>query len=404
MIFDKWSQGIERDTPFLFDALKSGNLRRVEEAVKTVEASDSEMDENIQPGNKYIYCAAKAVLSRSPLVLLEAWNKSMAPELVLRYEDLESVAKGRGWTFGSPQDALYTLVSDRAENWSHSLNQLGFKCAIMSAPKTATFLCADRFLLSEPDLVVVEMLGAITTDTLVGLDLLTFKVDEQPACYFLSAASKLDPSFIQKVQSISDKDDVAWRSLIGSVVAALPSGGYMYHQAKQASVHLSKKGGIMKVKKEISTPRLGALPEQEQVALKFLDQGLFLQKIFNGISFEAIGNNVKMISNPLRKNKIEIDAVYRASGRNMIVAVEAKNNTKVSKTQVYSIYETLRLIAPADWQVEVVVLLTHRDPNVSGDTNIDLIQVDFEEACFGDLAASIDALRARRTVRWKIKT
>ncbi len=159
----------------------------------------------------------------------------------------------------------------------------------------------------------------------------------------------------------------------------------------------------MKVKKEISTPRLGALPEQEQVALKFLDQGLFLQKIFNGISFEAIGNNVKMISNPLRKNKIEIDAVYRASGRNMIVAVEAKNNTKVSRTQVYSIYETLRLIAPADWQVEVVVLLTHRDPDVSGDTNIDLIQVDFEEACFGDLAASIDAVRARRTVRWKIK-
>jgi len=205
------------------------------------------------------------------------------------------------------------------------------------------------------------------------------------------------------VKSICDKDDAAWRSLIGSVLAALPSGGYMYHQAKQASVHLSKKGGIMKVKKEISTPRLGALPEQEQVALKFLDQGLFLQKIFNGISFEAIGNNVKMISNPLRKNKIEIDAVYRASGRNMIVAVEAKNNTKVSRTQVYSIYETLRLIAPADWQVEVVVLLTHRDPNVSGDTNIDLIQVDFEEACFGNLAASIDAVRARRTVRWKIK-
>ena len=54
MIFDKWSQGIERDTPFLFDALKSGNLQRVEEAVRTVEASDSEMDENIQPGNKYI--------------------------------------------------------------------------------------------------------------------------------------------------------------------------------------------------------------------------------------------------------------------------------------------------------------------------------------------------------------
>ena len=140
MIFDKWSQGLERDAPLLFNALKSQSLRLVEEAVRAIEASDSEMDENIQPGNKYIYCAAKAVLSRCPLVLLEAWNKSMAPELVLRYEDLESVAKGRGWTFGSPQDALYTLVSDRAENWSHSLNQLGFKCAIMSAPKTATFL------------------------------------------------------------------------------------------------------------------------------------------------------------------------------------------------------------------------------------------------------------------------
>ena len=403
MIFDKWKDGLAKNSPLLLAALESGSLGRVEEAVRHVEAEDPQLDDNIQPGNKYIFCAAKAVLSVCPSILLDAWDASRAPEVVLRYEDLESVAKGRGWSFGSPQDALYTLVSDRAENWSQSLNKLGFKCAIMSAPKTATFLCAERFLVGEPDLVVVEMLGAITTDTLVGLDLLTYKVDEQPACYFLSAATKLDGSFAEKVKSISDKDDEKWRSLVDGVLSGLPSGSFVYRQAKQAAGLLLKKGGLSKVKKEITSPRCGALPDQEQVALKFLDQGLFLQKLFNGISFEPIGNNVKMISNPLRKNKIEIDAVYRASGRNLIVAVEAKNNTKVSRTQVYSIYETLRLIAPADWDVEVVVLLTHKDSSVSSETNIDLILVDFDEGFFGELAESIDAVSPRRTIRWKIK-
>ena len=119
---------------------------------------------------------------------------------------------------------------------------------------------------------------------------------------------------------------------------------------------------------------------------------------------DHLQSNVKMQTNPLRHNKVEVDSIYRAIGKKQIILVEAKDSLRVSRTQLYSIYEAYRLRIPQEWVVTVVAALLQKPNRTAAIQNqtIDLIEVDFDDQVLGDIPASLFAVKPKRHYKWTI--
>ena len=150
-----------------------------------------------------------------------------------------------------------------------------------------------------------------------------------------------------------------------------------------------------------------AKAKQEQLALKYMEEGNYLQKLLLGAKVEHIQSNVKMVANPMRGNKCEVDSIYRVLEQRRIVLVEAKGAPQVSCGQLYQLYETYRLKLPSNWGVDVVSLFVD-DPTAEEASEgvvrcVGMALVTFNEQFFGNVTASLLAVRPQRYLRWQIR-
>jgi hypothetical protein len=148
--------------------------------------------------------------------------------------------------------------------------------------------------------------------------------------------------------------------------------------------------------------------KQEQIGLKYVEEGNFLQKLLEGSRVEHLQSNVKMVVNPIRQSSCEVDSVYRVIGEKRIVVVESKGHPLVSRAQLYQAYETYTARVPLDWHVDVVAVLMNTNPDedlrIKGITTvIELVLVGFDDSVFGEITPSLAALYPARRYRWHIK-
>lgn len=351
---------------------------------------------------KTVFC--KTVAPKIIEAIKVALELNAIPSIQLTFEMLDKVRNDLGLkSFGSPQDVLYTFTSDRAPDWGITLTGMKFQSACMSGEARVIVTIAPRFLeVDKPDFETDELEGAISSDfwestKIVGgiaplYPMLTTILEEIP------------------YKSIKDPLEYKWKSdEINEYLKILQecNVGKIKCLAQIISEEVSDYEGVeleKKWKRELKKS-YKAKASQEQIALKYIEEGRFLQKILGGLTVDHLQSNVKMQKNPLRGNKIEVDSIYRAIGRKKIILVEAKDNSEISKTQLYSIYEAYRLRVPLDWDVIVVAALLYEKKNPDNDTKqqvIDLIEVEFDDQLLGDIERSLFAIKPKNHFRWNI--
>ena len=142
---------------------------------------------------------------------------------------------------------------------------------------------------------------------------------------------------------------------------------------------------------------------QEQIAMKYADEGKYIQKILKGRKVEHVQSNVKMVVNPLRGNKCEVDAIYRVLGQKEVILLEAKGNNSISVGQLYQIYETFHIRLPKDWKITVIALLLSASSDNTIRTIVDAVEVEFDKSVFGNVAASMHSISVKNHYQWRIK-
>lgn len=351
---------------------------------------------------KTVFC--KTVAPKIINSIKKALLTNSIPSIELTFEMIDSVRKDLGLkSFGSPQDVLYTFTSDRAPDWGLTLTGMKFQSACMIGEARILVTIAPRFLeVENPDFETNELDGAISSDfwestKIVGgiaplcpmlstiLEEIPFKLISNPLLHNWSFED------IQEYLEILQKNDSGKIRCLAKIIKD--------EMGELKGVELERKW-----KRDLKKS-YKAKASQEQIALKYIEEGKFLQKILGGLTVDHLQSNVKMQKNPLRGNKIEVDSIYRAIGRKKIILVEAKDNSKISKTQLYSIYEAYRLRVPLDWDVIVIAALLFERKNEENNTKqqvIDLIEVKFDDQLLGDIERSLIAIKPKRHFRWNI--
>jgi hypothetical protein len=146
---------------------------------------------------------------------------------------------------------------------------------------------------------------------------------------------------------------------------------------------------------------------QEQIVLKFVTEGNYIQKLLNGHRIEHIQSNVKMVPNLLRDNKCEVDALYRVVGQKKILLLEAKGKSTIARAQLYGVYETFRSRLPIDWDLEIVAAMVTNPTNeqrANGiSTCIDLIKVGLSGHLPDSFTERLLQVAPQRHFRWLIR-
>lgn len=368
-------------------------------------------------GEKYLKPFAQTVVPKILEALKRACAKGTAPEIPITYQEIDETRTRIGIdSFGSPQDVLYTLSSERGASWGTTLDAMGFQSACMDGVGSVSVTMAPRFLSpGKPDFEITELRGAIGNDfwrasevlfsefplgrnlevlaestgnTLRLESLLALPITEAKVAGILTLIDlMLDAGRLTAVQA------TLANLAKNRILSALPKPGDRFSPNRMAALLASAR-------------KRGDRIPQEQVALKYAEEGRFLQKLLDGARLEHFQSNVKMQANPLRNAKCEIDSIYTVGGEKHLVLVEAKGKDKVARTQLYQAYETFRLKIPLDWQLTVVAILmsppSADDIAAKVETIIDLIEVGFDEAAFGQITRSVLGIRPKRHIRWKI--
>jgi len=351
---------------------------------------------------KTVFC--KTVAPKIIDSIKNAIKFNSIPSIDLTFEMIDEVRKNLNLKpFGSPQDVLYTFTSDRAPDWGHTLTGMKFQSACMIGEARVLVTIAPRFLeINEPDFETNELEGAISSDfwestKIVGgiaplYTILTTILAEVPYKSIVNAKNHnwQSEEIEEYIELLKNNDSGKIKSL-GKIIST---------EFKDLRGQELKKKWDKELKKEYK-----AKASQEQIALKYIEEGRFLQKILGGLTVDHLQSNVKMQKNPLRGNKIEVDSIYRAVGKKKIILVEAKDNHKISKTQLYSIYETYRLRLPLDWEVIVVAALLFEKKNTDNQSKqqvIDLIEVKFDDQLLGDIERSLISIKPKKHFRWNI--
>jgi hypothetical protein len=378
--------------------------QRLNEAIKT----DSHMLPGVTQGTRYYKPWAQVVVPKIVSALREAGQSSTYPEIKVEFAELDAKRLELGINaFGSPQDVLYAFCSERYAKWGRTMNAMFFRSACMAGKQAAVVTMADRYLSVEtPDKTITELKGTISNSFWDSVQILFRKAACQQKLrdlaweLHLPLAGELDrptPSTAQNIiEFMNDMNHdipLAYREYLELLRPLL-------NEIVQKEAHER----IRLVKKMFRRTRTKIEPEQ--IAQKYLEEGNFLQKLFDGIRVEHIQSNVKMVPNPLRGNKCEIDSIYRAVGEKQILLVEAKGKPMVSKTQLYVMYETYRLRLPHDWKVDVVAVLrkqpTTQQMQEGITAIIDVVKVRFEDSCLGRITESLLRMKSERAYRWEI--
>jgi hypothetical protein len=355
------------------------------------------------PSYKTVF--ANTLLPKILPAVKDAVSTGKIPYIELSFSDLDRKRQELNLKpFGSPQDVLYTFTSDRAVDWGRTLTKTMFRSACMAGEAKVVVTVAPRFVnLSVPNFETNELEGAISLDFWESNLIVTDSFNFNSSINWLIARCGLSGvqydttrkwdaqtirTFVDSVTQVSDAKVQCLISCIRNLVSESDQDAYL----RKWNSHMRKKEKLAK-------------GSQEQIALKYIEEGRFLQKLLGGVLVDHLQSNVKMQKNPLRGNKVEVDSIYRAIGRKQIILVEAKDNNKVSRTQLYSLYETYRLRLPQDWALTVVAALLSK-PDRSQQTNIsqiiDLVELDFDENHLGDIPESLFGVGPRKHYRWNI--
>jgi len=375
-------------------------------------ACDPHMEPSATQDEMYYKAFAQALQPRLVTSLIDALNQGKCPELEITLSDGKNILSSIGYgPFGSPQDFLYGFTSERFPHWSKALASMGFRSAVMVGSQRAVVTMAPRDLnFDNPTVIVDELSGAIATDfwetgaltgskrTLTELLDSVYLTNSFPMYAHPSSVGSID----------QDLDDIT------ANLAAIPNqDGYSLVLAKLAADELAKIRSKPTAAKRLASYRLTLAKrrpvrpneKQEQIALKYVQEGNLLQKLLGGRRVDHIQSNVKNQKNPLRSNGCEVDSIYRVIGEKAIVLVEAKSGSQISRSQLYQMYETFRLRLPNDWNVIVVgVLLSSPKPEMASEvrTVIDMTEIAFDDRYLGQITESLLNMTIRKHYRWLI--
>jgi hypothetical protein len=391
--------------------LTSSNTARRDQLLKARFDRACAADPHMQPGatskQKYYKGLAQSLKSKVLIELTSSLNNGTCPELHITLQEGKNVARALGYTdFGSPQDFLYGFTSERYPNWSKALAAMGFVSAVMVGEQHAVVTMAPHDLdFSNPTKEIDELAGAIATDfwetgALTG---------SKPT--FRELLDVLNINYVA-TPTVSTIDGILLN--IRNQLQVLPTAsGYRIALAQLAEVELTEieQGSKPSSRKQRFIGKIGVNrplrpnENQEQIALKYVEEGNLLQKLLGGRRVDHIQSNVKNQKNPLRGSGCEVDSIYRVVGEKCIVLVEAKAGDKISRSQLYQMYETFRLKLPYDWKVITIgVLLSSRKVNMPTTVNavIDMVEIKFDDDVFGRVTESLLNMSIVKHYRWLI--
>lgn len=427
-------QGLQQLLPSDYFALlqaadATGDFSAIEARLQTLAESDSHMQAVAEGeiGTKYYKPFVQATYPRIIPALRSAIQNGTWPEIDLTFDDAQAIRRQLGLgSLGSPQDFLYGFTSQRYKNWGPTLFGMGFQSACMTGQQQMKVCMAPRFLdLSNPTMVIPELAGAIST---------TFWQSTQAIFGTQTVGSILAP-ILQSISDSSLYSEIFQQTATGDYEVRKPAISAETAQFIAATLDAAMtnipplsqfyastiRDKFASIAESIAEPKrrqktLACLKEQlsgaakakqEQLALKYMEEGNYLQKLLLGAKVEHIQSNVKMVANPMRGNKCEVDSIYRVLEQRRIVLVEAKGAPQVSCGQLYQLYETYRLKLPSNWEVDVVSLFVD-DPTPEEASEgvarcVGMALVTFNEQFFGNVTASLLAVKPQRYLRWQIR-
>jgi len=402
------------------DAARTGDLAPVERRLADLSADDPHMQPYApkETGTKYYKTFVQAVVPKILETLRRSFLEGSCPEIELTFDEADAVRARLGIPqFGSPQDFLYVFTSQRGNDWGVTLPGMGFQSACMIGQGAMMVTMAPRLLNTDnPDLTVQELDGAIATEFWTALKVVFGETPIADVLSSLLSILKEDGSRFEIDEPTPDTAEQIAEFLRTCIREdRLPHTAIYW--AKRLEDAFQKVAGLTTPRQRQSKAAAllrtreespGNDSNQEQIGLKYVEEGKFLQKLLHGARVEHLQSNVKMVSNPMRKNKCEVDSIYTVVGERRIILVESKGSTRVSRAQLYQLYETYRLKLPLDWRVEVVAALLNTSPSAAAQADgisaeIDLILIDFDENSFGKITESLVATKPKIHYRWQIK-
>jgi len=360
-------------------------------------------ENNTKSGMKYYMPFHFAVFEKVRDAYIDAIKNSSLPIVKVSFSDIDQHRKKLGFdSYGSPQDVLYGFTSERYKKWGGCLTNLFFQSGSMAGAGEMYVTTAPRYLeLDGADVVIDEIDGAIPIDFWETQDVLqrnsVIQVLDDLRKFALSSDGDLYPKTYSKSAAIR---------IIGFLNRIVKENDFdnllliRVNYARDAiETYLDSSSA-----KKASPFRKTSDHNQEQIAMKYADEGRYIQKILSGRKVEHVQSNVKMVVNPLRGNKCEVDSIYRVLGKKEIVLLEAKGKNSVSIGQLYQIYETYKLRLPKGWNIRVLALLLSSTTEKHIRTIVDVVEVDFEEALIGSVAESMHSIKIVKHYKWNILT
>jgi len=404
-ILNKHLYKLLADMPELIDlyekAVVSNNWEHVEQRLKKLVLDDEHLkstDPSVR-GKKYYSPFHKVVTGKMITALKYHLPRKEIPKIEISFLEADAARKEMGFSsYKSPQDFLYGFTSERYQHWGCSLTEMGFRAACMSGVAVAeVWIIDDRYIqpaLNTPDFETKELSGGIAQD-------------------FYETASALESNSIPHlIMNLCKDKNVVYEEMLDTLKSRTISHENKFQELQKLCAHGHSptttplfKAQAKSILSEIDSgvnissklKQQSGVP-QEQIGLKYCEEGKYLQKLFDGKRLEHFQSNVKMVKNPLRGNKVEADSIYRVLSEKTIIILEAKGKGSISKTQIYQLYETFKLKVPHDWEIIIVALFLTN----ATDTTIDLMQIEFDKDSFGNIGESLATMSTSKHFRWLI--
>lgn len=419
MINDLWRQhllssGKEQLLRMLENADDTHNFEPLEQMLKHSIESDPLFSQDSR--SLYRQMLAHASASKIIPALKRALLIGESPTIEISKDDGEKAARELGRSIPkSPQDFLYTFISERASEWIPTLELMGFTSAVMTGEQVMTLMSSPRLLdlaNSTPDQTITELSSAMSNEFRETMAVLS----DQPYVNVIRSLAHEEqfqdlgltsPYETNKIPALLEFLRSAWNSQESLRTKAQIR--LAIDEIERTVMSKTDNGERHRAFKRFVKKHASLQPNQEQLALKFLDQGRYLQKILGGAQVEEISSNLKMQPNRMRGNKVEVDRIYRVNGQKKVVLVEAKGGPKVSRGQLYQLYETFAIRLPREWDIDIAaVLMDYRSLQNDGISQprlshiIDIAIVDFNDSYFGDPPNATLTMSTRSHFRWVV--
>ena len=393
----------------LIEASKRKDFGPIEKRFSTLKSSDPLMKPfKDESGTKYYKSFAQTVAPKIIPAIRESFRTGRPPEIAVSFSEIDSTRSRLGiGRFGSPQDVLYGFTSERYKKWGDTLHGMGFTAACMSKPTEAVLTMAPRYLtLGKPDEEIRELKGAISSEfnetNKIVFSQIPFIDRYKSLCQFLEIKDLSQPDAtldtILRIQSqLNELDsDLADKLEINRLI--------LLKQLREVIGDTPSERRIRALfeQNELQEPDV----TQEQIVLKYVTEGNYLQKLLGGQRVEHIQSNIKQRPNLLRDYKCEVDALYRVVGQKRILLLEAKGKELIARAQLYGIYETFRSFLPVDWELDVVAAMVtpptnaQRESGVS--TCIDLVKIGLGKNLPETFTERLIQVKAQSHYRWLI--